>query len=52
MAKEMQDNIEFFFGQASVEDVDFSTLVLEWATLRWYHHAPGPLKKQVYSQQQ
>ena len=36
---EMQDNVEFFFGQTSVEDVDFSTLVLEWATLRWFHSA-------------
>ena len=34
-----QDNIEFFFGRKSVEDVDFSTLVLEWATLRWFHQA-------------
>ena len=47
----MQDNIEFFFGRKSVEDVDFSTLVLEWATLRWFHYAQTAPPQQAAEKQ-
>eukprot|EP00933_Yihiella_yeosuensis_P034588 TRINITY_DN28069_c0_g1_i1.p1 TRINITY_DN28069_c0_g1~~TRINITY_DN28069_c0_g1_i1.p1 ORF type:complete len:564 (-),score=119.53 TRINITY_DN28069_c0_g1_i1:268-1920(-) len=33
----VQQSIEFLFGEKWAEDPDLSTLVLEWATLRWYH---------------
>lgn len=35
----LQRCIEFAFGARWADDTDFSTLVLEWATLRWYHAA-------------
>lgn len=33
----VQRGIEFIFGGDWVEDADFSTLVLQWATSRWWH---------------
>eukprot|EP00931_Biecheleriopsis_adriatica_P117454 TRINITY_DN92975_c0_g1_i1.p1 TRINITY_DN92975_c0_g1~~TRINITY_DN92975_c0_g1_i1.p1 ORF type:complete len:559 (+),score=112.18 TRINITY_DN92975_c0_g1_i1:25-1701(+) len=33
----VQRSTEFLFGTRWVDDTDFSTLVLEWATLRHYH---------------
>jgi len=35
----VQRGIEFVFGGNLVEDADFSTLVLQWATSRWFHAA-------------
>eukprot|EP00930_Biecheleria_cincta_P076010 TRINITY_DN63210_c0_g1_i1.p1 TRINITY_DN63210_c0_g1~~TRINITY_DN63210_c0_g1_i1.p1 ORF type:complete len:553 (+),score=100.86 TRINITY_DN63210_c0_g1_i1:22-1659(+) len=35
----LQRCVEFAFGARWADDTDFSTLVLEWATLRWYHAA-------------